>query len=293
MAGRLRHCVLQDYTAGDGHARCLIRRQRPRRRHIGACSVCLRGAWCGAVSLSQPLTVQARPLPDQAATASSAGTGACGGRSRGARCAARPCAAGCWWRRATPGRPSTAASPWSRLAPRRTARSASATCTPPRIRCGALVCDSPLHARSCGVWPSLFVKRELLCVHGSLRKRGVPAPLRCMSCNHRAGGPTLRLCLCKLITDVPLLPHVPRGLCVRSVQGRPTSIPVAALQGVQRLFEEAQASHDPNNIMALLQHHPYHIDALMAMFELHRCYRFDKLPITSPLVLIHVSKPLW
>ena len=133
------------------------------------------------------------------------------------------------------------------------------------------------------VWPSLFVKRELLCVHGSLRKRGVPAPLRCMSCNHRAGGPTLRLCLCKLITDVPLLPHVPRGLCVRSVQGRPTSIPVAALQGVQRLFEEAQASHDPNNIMALLQHHPYHIDALMAMFELHRCYRFDKLPITSPL----------
>ena len=41
-------------------------------------------------------------------------------------------------------------------------------------------------------------------------------------------------------------------------------------QGAQRLFEEAQATYDPNNIVAVLQQHPYHIDALLAMFELHR-----------------------
>ena len=45
---------------------------------------------------------------------------------------------------------------------------------------------------------------------------------------------------------------------------------LSTTQGAQRLFEEAQATHDPNNIVAVLQHHPYHIDALMAMFELHR-----------------------
>lgn len=41
-------------------------------------------------------------------------------------------------------------------------------------------------------------------------------------------------------------------------------------QGVQALFQECQATFDPNNIAALLAQHPYHIDALMAMYELHR-----------------------
>lgn len=41
-------------------------------------------------------------------------------------------------------------------------------------------------------------------------------------------------------------------------------------QGVQALFEECQATFDPNNIAGLLAQHPYHIDSLMAMYELHR-----------------------
>jgi len=41
-------------------------------------------------------------------------------------------------------------------------------------------------------------------------------------------------------------------------------------QGVQALFEQCQASMDPNSIAQLLAHHPYHIDALLAMFELYR-----------------------
>ncbi|CAL8471120.1 g10662 [Coccomyxa elongata] len=44
----------------------------------------------------------------------------------------------------------------------------------------------------------------------------------------------------------------------------------AAYQGVQALFQECQATFDPNSIAALLGQHPYHIDALMAMYELHR-----------------------
>ena len=43
------------------------------------------------------------------------------------------------------------------------------------------------------------------------------------------------------------------------------------MQGVQALFEQCQASMDPNSIAHLLAHHPYHIDALLAMFELYRC----------------------
>lgn len=41
-------------------------------------------------------------------------------------------------------------------------------------------------------------------------------------------------------------------------------------QGIQALFEQCQASMDPNSIAQLLAHHPYHIDALLAMFELYR-----------------------
>lgn len=42
------------------------------------------------------------------------------------------------------------------------------------------------------------------------------------------------------------------------------------VQAVQMLFEQSQASFDPNTIMALLQEHPYHVDALLAMHELYR-----------------------
>ena len=43
------------------------------------------------------------------------------------------------------------------------------------------------------------------------------------------------------------------------------------LQAVQMLFEQSQASFDPNTIMELLREHPYHVDALLAVHELFRC----------------------
>lgn len=42
------------------------------------------------------------------------------------------------------------------------------------------------------------------------------------------------------------------------------------MQAVQMMFEQSQASFDPNTIMALLQEHPYHVDALLTMHELYR-----------------------
>ena len=44
-----------------------------------------------------------------------------------------------------------------------------------------------------------------------------------------------------------------------------------AYQGYQSLFEQSQATMDPNNIAALLHEYPYHVDALLAMHELYRC----------------------
>lgn len=44
-----------------------------------------------------------------------------------------------------------------------------------------------------------------------------------------------------------------------------------AYQGYQNLFEQSQATMDPNNIAALLHEYPYHVDALLAMHELYRC----------------------
>ncbi|KAL4419888.1 hypothetical protein ABPG75_006986 [Micractinium tetrahymenae] len=43
-----------------------------------------------------------------------------------------------------------------------------------------------------------------------------------------------------------------------------------AYQAVQELYEECQASFDPNNIAALLHSHPYHLDALLTMHDLYR-----------------------
>lgn len=41
-------------------------------------------------------------------------------------------------------------------------------------------------------------------------------------------------------------------------------------QAVQELYEEAQASYDPNNAAALLGSQPYHLDALLTMHDLYR-----------------------
>ncbi|KAL3147449.1 hypothetical protein ABBQ38_014508 [Trebouxia sp. C0009 RCD-2024] len=43
-----------------------------------------------------------------------------------------------------------------------------------------------------------------------------------------------------------------------------------AYHGVQMVFEQSQASFDPNSILALLEQHPYHVDSLLAMHELYR-----------------------
>ena len=36
------------------------------------------------------------------------------------------------------------------------------------------------------------------------------------------------------------------------------------------LFEQSQASFDPNAVMAVLEEHLYHVDALLTMHELYR-----------------------
>jgi len=41
-------------------------------------------------------------------------------------------------------------------------------------------------------------------------------------------------------------------------------------KAVQGAYEECQASFDPNQVAALLQHHPYHLDALLTMHDLYR-----------------------
>lgn len=44
----------------------------------------------------------------------------------------------------------------------------------------------------------------------------------------------------------------------------------SAYQSTQRAFERCQASYDPNSIIALLQHNPYHLDSLLAMYDMYR-----------------------
>ena len=46
--------------------------------------------------------------------------------------------------------------------------------------------------------------------------------------------------------------------------------PSTVLQAVQDLYEECQATFDPNHIAALLHSHPYHLDALLTMHDLYR-----------------------
>lgn len=41
-------------------------------------------------------------------------------------------------------------------------------------------------------------------------------------------------------------------------------------RGLQRMFEECQATYDPNSIAQLLRQAPYHVDALLAMYDLYR-----------------------
>jgi hypothetical protein len=48
----------------------------------------------------------------------------------------------------------------------------------------------------------------------------------------------------------------------------------ADVQAVQADFMDAQATYDPNQVAAILHNHPYHIDTLLSMFELHRCGTF-------------------
>lgn len=42
------------------------------------------------------------------------------------------------------------------------------------------------------------------------------------------------------------------------------------LQAVQETFRRCQASYDPNSLVALLQHYPYHVDTLLVLSDLER-----------------------
>ena len=44
----------------------------------------------------------------------------------------------------------------------------------------------------------------------------------------------------------------------------------SAAQAVQEEFRRCQATYDPNNIVSLLQHFPFHVDSLLAMADLER-----------------------
>lgn len=44
-------------------------------------------------------------------------------------------------------------------------------------------------------------------------------------------------------------------------------VPSSTYSMAQRLFEQAQATHDLNGIASLLQHHPYHIDSLITLAD--------------------------
>lgn len=44
----------------------------------------------------------------------------------------------------------------------------------------------------------------------------------------------------------------------------------ASYMETQRQFDACVRSHNPNRIVMLLAHHPYHVDSLLAMAELHR-----------------------
>lgn len=50
----------------------------------------------------------------------------------------------------------------------------------------------------------------------------------------------------------------------------PSPTTFSTLQAVQELYEECQATFDPNNVAALLHQHPYHLDALLTMHDLYR-----------------------
>ena len=58
--------------------------------------------------------------------------------------------------------------------------------------------------------------------------------------------------------------------CETRSRWRPTGgSPIPIVPSLTLIFV-SQASFDPNNIAALLQQYPYHIDSLMAMFDLYR-----------------------
>ena len=54
------------------------------------------------------------------------------------------------------------------------------------------------------------------------------------------------------------------------------SLKPKTLNASQMAFEDCQASYDPANIAALLQNYPYHIDSLMAMFDLYRVRQYPR-----------------
>ncbi|KAG7666551.1 hypothetical protein KSW81_005203 [Nannochloris sp. 'desiccata'] len=56
------------------------------------------------------------------------------------------------------------------------------------------------------------------------------------------------------------------------IKGRPTFNLVFndAYRAQQSLYEEVQATHDPNAVAAMLRSHPFHLDALLTMADVYR-----------------------
>jgi len=44
----------------------------------------------------------------------------------------------------------------------------------------------------------------------------------------------------------------------------------SSYQELQKRYEECSASHDPNTIVTMVNHHPYHIDSLLTLAEMYR-----------------------
>lgn len=79
-----------------------------------------------------------------------------------------------------------------------------------------------------------------------------------------------------LITPRETWPRPDGGLTLQSVGPDSSGNPTFQLsfssgyQAVQELYEECQATFDPNAVAALLRSHPFHIDALLTMADVYR-----------------------
>uniref|UniRef100_A0A383V684 Transcription factor 25 n=1 Tax=Tetradesmus obliquus TaxID=3088 RepID=A0A383V684_TETOB len=81
---------------------------------------------------------------------------------------------------------------------------------------------------------------------------------------------------CLLVTPAEHWPNVDSGISMSQTGSAPDGSPLFCYvwspnyAAAQRVFEQAQASYDPNAVAAVLHQFPYHVDSLLAMNELYR-----------------------